>query len=62
MSCYVNGTTCAPPWLLGSLAPQSELSLMMALVNLLVHVPFTDLPVVRDYELGKLRQQYDYVI
>lgn len=35
---------------------------MMALLNLLVHVPFNDLPVLRDYELGELRQQYDYVI
>ncbi|XP_037521592.1 4-pyridoxate dehydrogenase-like [Rhipicephalus sanguineus] len=59
---YVNATTCAPPWLLGSLEPQSELGLMLALGNLLVHAPFNRLPVVRDYELGKLRQRYDYVI
>ncbi|XP_054932504.1 4-pyridoxate dehydrogenase-like isoform X2 [Dermacentor andersoni] len=42
--------------------PQSELGLFLALVNLLIHLPFTDLPVLRDYELGELRKQYDYVI
>ncbi|XP_075542704.1 L-sorbose 1-dehydrogenase-like [Dermacentor variabilis] len=64
MSCSLNATTCGPPWSVGvgSLAPQSELSLVLALANLLVHVPFTDLPVLRDYELGQLWQQYDYVI
>ncbi|XP_072142528.1 4-pyridoxate dehydrogenase-like [Dermacentor andersoni] len=29
---------------------------------MVVHVPFKDLPVVEDYELGKLRPEYDYVI
>ncbi|XP_037509087.1 glucose dehydrogenase [FAD, quinone] [Rhipicephalus sanguineus] len=43
-------------------APQNPVGLLIALVNLIVHVPFTDLPVLRDYELGELRQQYDYVI
>ncbi|KAH6947777.1 hypothetical protein HPB50_021265 [Hyalomma asiaticum] len=63
MSCNPNATTWAPPSSLdGSHAPQSELGLMLALVNLLVHVPFKDLPVLRDYKLGQLRQQYDYVI
>ncbi|XP_050022985.1 L-sorbose 1-dehydrogenase-like [Dermacentor andersoni] len=64
MSCSLNATMCGPPWSVGvsSLAPQNDTSLMLALVNLLVHVPFTDLPVLRDYELGPLRQQYDYVI
>ncbi|KAH6945169.1 hypothetical protein HPB50_007471 [Hyalomma asiaticum] len=61
MSCDLNGT-CAPPWSLGSLAPQSELNFLLSLMNLLAHVPFTDLPVLHDYELGKLQQQYDYVI
>ncbi|XP_077512922.1 glucose dehydrogenase [FAD, quinone]-like [Amblyomma americanum] len=43
-------------------SPQSALALVFALVNLVVHVPFTDLPVLEDYELGELRQEYDYVI
>ncbi|XP_049518890.1 oxygen-dependent choline dehydrogenase [Dermacentor silvarum] len=42
--------------------PQNAVGLLLALVNLVVHVPFTDLPVLRDYELGQLREQYDYVI
>ncbi|XP_075534938.1 glucose dehydrogenase [FAD, quinone]-like [Dermacentor variabilis] len=42
--------------------PQNFVGLVIAMVNLLVHLPFTDLPVLRDYELGELRQQYDYVI
>ncbi|KAH7962931.1 hypothetical protein HPB52_018794 [Rhipicephalus sanguineus] len=43
-------------------APQSELGLFFAMVNLVIHLPFTDLPVLRHYELGELRSQYDYVI
>ncbi|XP_077514029.1 glucose dehydrogenase [FAD, quinone]-like [Amblyomma americanum] len=43
-------------------SPQSALALFFALINLVVHVPFTDLPVLEDYELGELRQEYDYVI
>ncbi|XP_077512921.1 glucose dehydrogenase [FAD, quinone]-like [Amblyomma americanum] len=43
-------------------APQSALALLLALMNMLVHVPFTDLPVLRDYELEQLREQYDYII
>lgn len=35
---------------------------MLALVNLVTHLPFTDVPVLRDYQLGPLRQEYDYVI
>ncbi|KAH7966289.1 hypothetical protein HPB49_015046 [Dermacentor silvarum] len=42
--------------------PQNLVGLLIALVNLLVHLPFTDLPVLRDYKLGELRSQYDYVI
>ncbi|XP_072142258.1 glucose dehydrogenase [FAD, quinone]-like [Dermacentor andersoni] len=42
--------------------PQNLVGLVIAMVNLLVHLPFTDLPVLRDYELGELRQKYDYVI
>ncbi|KAL1415171.1 hypothetical protein MTO96_029687 [Rhipicephalus appendiculatus] len=62
MSCCLNATSCATPWPPVSVAPQSGPSLLLALVNLLVHVPFNDLPVLHDYELGELRQQYDYVI
>ncbi|KAL1425126.1 hypothetical protein MTO96_019473 [Rhipicephalus appendiculatus] len=43
-------------------APQSAIGLLLAMVNLVTHVPFTDLPNLRDYELGALRKQYDYVI
>lgn len=32
------------------------------MVNLVIHLPFTDLPVLRNYELGDLRDEYDYVI
>ncbi|KAK8787051.1 hypothetical protein V5799_023168 [Amblyomma americanum] len=60
MSGDLDAMTCAL-WGRGA-APQNALGLLFALVNLLVHVPFTDLPVLRDYELGKLRQRYDYVI
>ncbi|KAH7953534.1 hypothetical protein HPB49_009652 [Dermacentor silvarum] len=57
----MNATTCS---LLsaGVVTPLSELSLMLALVNLVTHVPFDSLPVLRDYELSHLRKQYDYVI
>ncbi|KAL1439079.1 hypothetical protein MTO96_047540 [Rhipicephalus appendiculatus] len=41
-------------------APQSAIGLLLAMVNLVTHVPFTDLPNLRDYELGELRKQYDY--
>ncbi|XP_037562496.1 glucose dehydrogenase [FAD, quinone] isoform X2 [Dermacentor silvarum] len=43
-------------------APQNAVGLLLAMVNLVVHVPFTDLPELRDYKLGELRKQYDYVI
>ncbi|KAL3224011.1 hypothetical protein MRX96_027076 [Rhipicephalus microplus] len=43
-------------------SPRSELGLFIALVNLVTHLPFTDLPVLKHYELGELRSQYDYVI
>ncbi|XP_077554037.1 glucose dehydrogenase [FAD, quinone]-like isoform X2 [Haemaphysalis longicornis] len=43
-------------------APQSPVALLFALVNLLIHVPFSNLPVVLDYELGDLLDEYDYVI
>ncbi|XP_065301736.2 uncharacterized protein [Dermacentor albipictus] len=63
MSGCPNATTaCAAPWATAPPAPQSELSLLLALVNLVTHLPFTDLPVLRDYQLGPLRQEYDYVI
>ncbi|KAH8009650.1 hypothetical protein HPB51_018947 [Rhipicephalus microplus] len=43
-------------------ALQSELGLFIALVNLVIHLPFTDLPLLQHYELGELRSQYHYVI
>uniref|UniRef100_A0A131YW73 Choline dehydrogenase n=1 Tax=Rhipicephalus appendiculatus TaxID=34631 RepID=A0A131YW73_RHIAP len=43
-------------------APQNAIGLLLAMVNLVTHVPFTDLPNLRDYQLGELRKQYDYVI
>ncbi|XP_065301755.2 4-pyridoxate dehydrogenase-like [Dermacentor albipictus] len=43
-------------------AAQPALGLLFGIVNLLAHTPFTDLPVIGDYELGVLRQHYDYVI
>ncbi|XP_049270061.1 glucose dehydrogenase [FAD, quinone] [Rhipicephalus sanguineus] len=52
--------TCAL-WGRGA-APQNLIGLLLAMVNLLVHVPFTDLPSLRDYELGTLKQEYDYII
>ncbi|KAL1425131.1 hypothetical protein MTO96_019478 [Rhipicephalus appendiculatus] len=69
----VSAPTQAPAMMIGSkaaamimeengAAPQNPVGLLIALVNLIVHVPFTDLPVLRDYELGELRQHYDYVI
>ncbi|XP_075546887.1 L-sorbose 1-dehydrogenase-like [Dermacentor variabilis] len=61
MSSGMNATTCALSSA-GAAAPQSELNLMLALVNLITHVPFDSLPVLRDYELSHLRQEYDYVI
>ncbi|XP_049518889.1 ecdysone oxidase-like [Dermacentor silvarum] len=60
MSGSTNATTCAP-WD-SSPAPQSELGLALALLNMVVHIPFNDLPVVEDYQLGQLRPEYDYVI
>ncbi|XP_077554421.1 4-pyridoxate dehydrogenase-like [Haemaphysalis longicornis] len=41
---------------------QIVIGLLMALVNLLVHVPFTDLPSPMDIELGDLLEEYDYVV
>ncbi|KAH7961740.1 hypothetical protein HPB52_011856 [Rhipicephalus sanguineus] len=43
-------------------AAQPALALLYGVVNMLTHVPFTDLPVLGDYELGELRPYYDYVI
>lgn len=60
MSGDLDAMSCAL-WGRGA-APQNALGLLFALVNLVVHVPFTDLPVLRDYELGELRRRYDYVI
>ncbi|KAH7961291.1 hypothetical protein HPB52_006684 [Rhipicephalus sanguineus] len=60
MSGDIDALACAL-WGRGA-APQNPVGLLIALVNLIAHVPFTDLPVLRDYELGELRQQYDYVI
>ncbi|KAL1425134.1 hypothetical protein MTO96_019480 [Rhipicephalus appendiculatus] len=60
MSGGLDAMTCAL-WGRGA-APQNLVGLLLAMVNLLVHVPFTDLPVLRDYELGALKQQYDYII
>ncbi|KAL1468911.1 hypothetical protein MTO96_041170, partial [Rhipicephalus appendiculatus] len=37
-------------------APQNAIGLLLAMVNLMTHVPFTDLPNLRDYELGELRK------
>ncbi|KAH6938754.1 hypothetical protein HPB50_012413 [Hyalomma asiaticum] len=41
---------------------QGAVGLFFALVNLVVHLPFSDLPVLREYHLGDLKSQYDYVI
>ncbi|KAH6937834.1 hypothetical protein HPB50_004326 [Hyalomma asiaticum] len=43
-------------------AAQPALGLLFGVVNMLSHLPFTDLPVLGDYELGELRPYYDYVI
>ncbi|KAL1425152.1 hypothetical protein MTO96_019495 [Rhipicephalus appendiculatus] len=41
-------------------AAQPALGLLFGVVNMLTHMPFTDLPVLGDYELGELRPYYDY--
>ncbi|KAH9371134.1 hypothetical protein HPB48_022704 [Haemaphysalis longicornis] len=46
----------------GGAASHSVVAVLMALVNLLTHVPFTDLPSPLSMELGDLRDEYDYVI
>ncbi|XP_077552652.1 4-pyridoxate dehydrogenase-like [Haemaphysalis longicornis] len=43
-------------------APSSPVALFISLVSLLVHVPFSNPPVVLDYELKDLLEEYDYVI
>ncbi|KAH7966448.1 hypothetical protein HPB49_016394 [Dermacentor silvarum] len=43
-------------------AAQPALGLLYGVVNMLVHAHITDLPDLGDYELGELRQHYDYVI
>ncbi|XP_077552789.1 glucose dehydrogenase [FAD, quinone]-like [Haemaphysalis longicornis] len=48
-------------WVRGP-ASQNAIGLLMALVNLLVHVPFTDLPSPMDLDLGDLRNEYDYIV
>ncbi|KAL1425132.1 hypothetical protein MTO96_019479 [Rhipicephalus appendiculatus] len=60
MSGDLDAMTCVL-WGRGA-APQNLVGLLFAMVNLIVHVPFTDLPLLRDYELGTLKQQYDYII
>ncbi|XP_077552793.1 4-pyridoxate dehydrogenase-like [Haemaphysalis longicornis] len=49
------------PWGQGA-APLNVIAILTALINLLVHVPFTDLPSPLDLELGDLRHEYDYVV
>ncbi|XP_077552790.1 glucose dehydrogenase [FAD, quinone]-like [Haemaphysalis longicornis] len=48
-------------WIQGA-ASQNVIGVLMALVNLLTHVPFSDLPTPLGLELGDLRKEYDYVI
>ncbi|XP_075724109.1 glucose dehydrogenase [FAD, quinone]-like [Rhipicephalus microplus] len=43
-------------------APQNFVGLLLAMMNLIIHVPFSDLPLLQDYELGTLKEQYDYII
>ncbi|KAL1425153.1 hypothetical protein MTO96_019496 [Rhipicephalus appendiculatus] len=61
MSGSPNATTCFAASSSGP-APQSELGLALALLNMVVHIPFKDLPVLEDHTLGQLRPEYDYVI
>ncbi|XP_070388321.1 4-pyridoxate dehydrogenase-like isoform X2 [Dermacentor albipictus] len=60
MSGHLDALSCAM-WG-GGAAPQDVVGLLLAMINLVVHLPFTDLPELRDYELGVLQKQYDYVI